>query len=100
MNQHWDQQTQEVYDQLKHCITEPTTLSTFNPDLSILTEVQTDASKTGFGAVLIQYDENKLPHVIAFASCTLTTVERKYSVIEKEVLAISYAIQFWKVFLL
>ena len=50
--------------------------------------VYTDASSTGIGAVLEQDN-----HVIAYASRTLTKPERQYSVIQRECLAVVYALK-------
>ena len=73
----WDFEVQVAYVWLKSKVTEITTLSIFNPDPTIRTEIRTDASDTGVGAVLLQCDEKGDPRVIAFASRTLTTDERK-----------------------
>lgn len=95
----WDIAALDAYTRLKSIVSEETTLSIFNPCSDIRTEIQTDASMSGLGAVLLQYDSNNEPHVIAFASRTLSEAERKYSTIEKEALAISFAALRWKIFL-
>lgn len=51
--------------------------------------IQTDASITGIGAVIYQ-EENGIEHPIAFTS---RTHERKYSVTEKEFLAVMFGIE-------
>ena len=48
----------------------------------------TDASATGIGAVLEQSG-----HVVAYASRTLSAPERNYSVIQRECLAIVFALK-------
>ncbi len=50
--------------------------------------MQTEASAAGLGAVLKQEG-----HVIAYASKTLTEPERHYSIIQKECLAVVYALK-------
>ena len=54
--------------------------------------MQTDASDTGSGAVLMQdFDDGRFP--IAYASKKLLGRERNYSVIERECLALVFAIK-------
>ena len=54
--------------------------------------LQTEASETGIGAVLLQeYGEYRFP--VYYASKKLLDKERRYSVIEKECLAIVWAVQ-------
>ena len=61
-------------------------------------EKQTDASNTGIGAILLQ-EESGIKHPAAFASKKLLTRESHYSTIEKECLAIVWAIQKFQNFL-
>ena len=58
----------------------------------------TDANKVGTGAVLFQ-EEDDVKHPIAFASRKLLPREVSYSTIEKECLALVWAIQKLEVFL-
>ena len=55
----------------------------------------TDASATGIGAVLEQSG-----HVIAYMSRTLTKSEQNYSVIQRECLALVYALKQFRHYLL
>ena len=59
----------------------------------------TDASGTAIGAVLSQLDCEGREHVIAYGSCTLSEAERKYSVIEREGLALVWAVRHFRVYL-
>src|SRR3569623_67246 len=61
--------------------------------------VDTDASNVGFGAVLMQRDNDGLPRPIAYASRKLTPAERKFSTREQEALAIVFAIDKFDCFL-
>lgn len=69
------------------------------PDMTKTFVLQTDASNDGLGAVLCQYYDNS-PFPVAYASRKLLDRERKYSTIEKECLAIVFAIQKCKYYLL
>ena len=55
-------------------------------------ELHTDASNYAVGAVLIQYDENKEKQPIAFILRALNDREIRYSVTEKEPLALVWAV--------
>jgi len=57
--------------------------------------LQTDASSVGLGAVLEQDG-----HVIAYASRSLTASERQYSVIQRECLAVVFALKQFRHYLL
>ncbi|XP_024005602.1 uncharacterized protein LOC112082241, partial [Eutrema salsugineum] len=60
------------------------------PDWSLPFEVMTDASDFAVGAVLGQKKDKKL-HVIYYASRTLDSAQEKYATTEKEMLAIVFA---------
>lgn len=62
--------------------------------------IQTDASLIGLGAELFQVDDDQQRHTIAFASRSLCGSERNYSVTELELLAILFACQKFKVYIL
>ena len=59
----------------------------------------TDASDVAIGAILLQRDENKVNHPIAYYSKTLSRAERNYSVTKRECLAVLLAIKHFRPFL-
>jgi len=61
--------------------------------------MQTDASERGLGAALSQTDHQRRDYRIAYASRKLLLREMRYSVIEKECLAIVWALEFIRVYL-
>ena len=62
--------------------------------------LQTDASDLGLGAVLAQTDNNGRERVISYASRSLSEREKAYSATEKEALAMIFAIDHFRVYLL
>jgi hypothetical protein len=85
----WEEAQQDAFADLKQCLTSEPLLGHFNPDAP--TEIHTDASSFGIGAVLVQsFDGSDRP--IAYASRTLTSSERNYSTTERECLAIIWAV--------
>ena len=62
------------------------------PRLDVPFVLRTDASSVGLGAVLLQ-DKEGVSHPVAFASRKLLDREKNYSTIERECLAIIWAIQ-------
>ena len=61
--------------------------------------VRTDASLVGLGAVLLQY-HNEVPHPVAYASKKLLERQINYSTVERELLAVIFAINKFKFYLL
>lgn len=92
----WSTECQQAFDKLKMIITQPPVLKI--ADFNRRFVLETDASSVGIGCVLSQdYDGTLAP--IAFASRTLSTLERKYSAYEKEALAVLFGIEKFRYFL-
>ncbi|CAL8988137.1 unnamed protein product, partial [Prunus brigantina] len=68
------------------------------PDWSLPFELMCDASNYALGAVLGQR-VNKLPHVIYYASRTLNDAQLNYSTTEKELLAVIFALEKFRSYL-
>ncbi|XDV26573.1 hypothetical protein PO909_030230 [Leuciscus waleckii] len=81
---HWNTAAQESFDRVKQAIVDSPALSLFNPNHSTI--LSCDTSDYGVGAVLTQLDDTGTEITIAFASRSLSDVERKYSIVEKEAL--------------
>ena len=90
------QKSEESFQRLKACLTEAPVLAYpwFVKHASAMV-LQTDASNLGLGAVLEQ-DQR----VVGYASRTLTKAEANYSVIQRESLAIVWAMKLFRHYLL
>ena len=84
----WTESCHLAFNQLKHKLTEAPVLvyPHFGPSAEQFV-LQTDASATGIGAILEQGG-----HVVVYSSRTLSSSERNYSVIQRECLAIIFAL--------
>lgn len=87
----WSSLHQQHFDRLKEALAKLPTLAYFDP--SRRTRLIADASPVALGAVLIQFEDTQTPRVIAFASKSLTEVEKRYSQTEKESLALVWAVE-------
>uniref|UniRef100_A0A8C1TWC8 ribonuclease H n=1 Tax=Cyprinus carpio TaxID=7962 RepID=A0A8C1TWC8_CYPCA len=85
----WTQDCERAFQDLKNSLcTEPVLKST---DFEKTFTVQTDASEHGLGAVLLQEGQGQL-QPIAYISRKLLPRESRYSTVEKECLAIKWAL--------
>ncbi|GFU12318.1 retrovirus-related Pol polyprotein from transposon 17.6 [Trichonephila clavipes] len=85
---HWGPEEVEAFNSLKKALTSDPVFGMYDERAS--TEIHTDASGYGIGAVLVQI-QNNVEKVIAYASRTLTKAEKNYSTTERECLAIVWA---------
>lgn len=92
----WSEECDKVFKTLKKCLSNVPVLGfpNFAKDANKFM-VHTDASAGGLGAVL---EQNK--KVIAYASRVLTKPERNYSLIQRECLAIIFALKQFRYYLL
>ncbi|CAM5103968.1 unnamed protein product [Natator depressus] len=87
----WTEQCQEAFRALKEALVSGPVLA--NPDFDKPFVVFTDASDTGLGAVLMQEDEKGERHPIVYLSKKLLPREQHYAAIEKECLAMVWALK-------
>lgn len=92
----WTESQQKAFDDLKRALIEEVILQF--PDFNELFYVTTDASNVAIGAMLSQGDlPNDRP--ITFYSKVLNETQKRYSTIQKELLAIVEAIKAFRVYL-
>lgn len=82
----WGKEQEEAFEKTKKSLT-TVAMAYYNSDWE--TELITDASPVGLGAILTQYNSKNPDEktIVAYASRILSDTERRYSHIEKEALA-------------
>jgi hypothetical protein len=94
----WSPDAQMSFDALKRALSSALVLRTFDPSRrAVLT---TDASSVAVAAILTQPDGEGHQHPVAYESCKLTAVGRKYPVHVLELLAVVHALRVFKHYLL
>ncbi|CAF3396631.1 unnamed protein product, partial [Rotaria sp. Silwood2] len=92
----WSNECTEAFTTLKKKLTTAPIMNTPNFEQLFILEV--DACEYGLGAILTQeYDDKK--YVIAYASRTLSPIERRYGATEREALAIVWATKHFRVYI-
>ncbi|GFV18722.1 hypothetical protein TNCV_4756091 [Trichonephila clavipes] len=94
----FEQPQMETFENLKKLLTESTVLSIFQQGRT--TELHTDASQQGYGAVLPQEAEDGKLHPVQYMSQKTTPAEEKYSSYELEALAVVNALKKFCTYLL
>ena len=87
----WRGEQQQAFDEVKKLLQSPNLLVHFDGDKPIV--LACDASPYGVGAVLSHRMEDGTDRPIAFASRTLAPVEKRYSHLDKEALAIIFGVK-------
>ncbi|KAM1302527.1 hypothetical protein ACFX2H_013448 [Malus domestica] len=93
----FDDACSTAFKQLKEALTSAPIITP--PDWSLPFELMCDASDYAIGAVLGQR-KNKQPHIIYYASRTLNDAQLNYSTTEKELLAVVFALDKFRSYLL
>ncbi len=87
----WSSECQSAFENSKCMLVKSKTLIPYDPSLPI--QVTADASSFGLGAVLSHVLKDGSVRPIMFASRTLTKAEVKYAQIDREALAIIFAVK-------
>uniref|UniRef100_A0A2N9HZU3 RNA-directed DNA polymerase n=1 Tax=Fagus sylvatica TaxID=28930 RepID=A0A2N9HZU3_FAGSY len=93
----WTEACQEAFAKLIDKLTSAPIMR--SPDWSLPFELMCDASDYAIGAVLGQRKDNK-PYVIYYASRTLNCAQMNYTTTEKELLAIVFALDKFRAYLI
>ena len=83
---YWDKAEEKAFTEVKQLVTQAPVLAYYSPKKELV--IQCDASSLGLGAVLLQEGQP-----LAFASRALTDPETRYATIEKEMLAVMFALE-------
>ena len=86
---HWGQAQEQSFQRIKEELAAPRSLAHYNPKRPTI--LSTDASNLGLGAVLSQLQDDGSRRPVSYASRSLTETEKRYAVIEKEALAVTWA---------
>ena len=86
----WEATQENSFSKLKAEISSPRVLALYDP--SVKTKISAEASAYGLGAVLLQKQQDQW-RPIAFSSRSLSETELRYAQIEKEALALTWALE-------
>lgn len=88
----WQQPQREAFDKIKQVVANAPTLAYYDPEADVV--VTADSSAHSLGAALLQGDRP-----VEFAAKSLSESQQRYSQIEKELLAITFACRRFKYYL-
>lgn len=92
----FNSECQESFYKLRDTLSSAPVLAIYNPNRE--TELHTDASSHGFGAVLLQKQPDNKWHPVSYYSRRTSQTESKYHSFELESLAIIYALRRFRVY--
>uniref|UniRef100_A0A1I8BJB9 RNA-directed DNA polymerase n=1 Tax=Meloidogyne hapla TaxID=6305 RepID=A0A1I8BJB9_MELHA len=87
----WGQEQELAFEEIKRILNSNLLLTHFDPDLEII--VTADASNYGVGAMIAHKFPDGSEKAIEYASKSLKSAEKNYSQIEKEGLALVFAVE-------
>lgn len=87
----------KAFEELRDSLTCSPILALYNP--TAVTELHTDASSYGYGAILLQRSKDNLMHPVMYFSKRTTEIESRYHSYELEMIAIIYALERFRVYL-
>ncbi len=93
----WGDAKQEVFDKLKKTICKELVL--IQPDQIKPFKVEVDALNYAIGAVLMQRDDKKILHPVAYFSKTINNAQRNYNVYNCELLGLWEMFKHWRAYL-
>ncbi len=93
----WTSDCQLAFEAAKDLLCHAPVLSA--PNFKLPFSLQVDASAVGAGAVLLQQDGYHIKHPVSYFSKKFSKAQQNYSVIEKEALALLFALQHFDVYL-
>jgi hypothetical protein len=93
----WSDACQEAFESLRFALTGDDIM--VYPDFTKKFYLATDASDISIGATLQQYDDNGNLRPISFAGRSLKPAEKNYTVTHKELLAVVWAVEYFRVYL-
>ncbi|RVW74551.1 Retrovirus-related Pol polyprotein from transposon opus [Vitis vinifera] len=93
----WDERCQKSFDQLKQFLTTAPIVRA--PNWQLPFEVMCDASDFAIGTVVLGQREDGKPYVIYYARKTLNEAQRNYTTTEKELLAVVFALDKFRAYL-
>lgn len=94
----WGTAQQRAFEKVKEELSSSAVLAPYCTDRP--TRVSADASSYGLGGVLSQLQASGEWRPVAFISCSMTETKRRYTQIEKEALAITWACERFQTYLL
>lgn len=93
----WGQKQECIRQELIKCLTSEPVLAIFDPELP--TEIHTDASSAGYGAVLLQVHRDGNKRVVAYYSQVTQGAESRYHSYELETLAVVKSLKHFRHYL-